>query len=616
MRAIGTLAVLGLLGSAAIGAQQSGRQAPPTTGATPSQESEPSESERLRRLAPVKHTGPGAPLPVPGRSVVVTRQGIVATSQPLAARVGVEILERGGNAVDAAIATNAAMGLMEPTGNGIGGDLFAIVYDAKTDTLHGLNASGWAPTGLTPELLSSKGLKEMPRRGVYTVTVPGVVAGWHALRDKFGRLEFSQLLAPAIYYADEGFPLAEVTARAWAASTRLLAAHPNSAETFLIDGRAPAAGEVFRNPDLARSLRRIAERGRDGYYTGPTADAILAISKEMGGTFTAADLAEFQPEWVTPISTTYRGWKVSEIPPNGQGIAALMMLNLMETYPLGEYGFHSPRALHVMIEAKKLAYADMLHYVGDPRFARVPVPQMLDKAHAAARARLIDQAKASCGAPPSKFETITQAQGRDTIYLTVVDRDGSIVSLIQSNYSGFGSGLVPPGAGFMLHNRGGLFTLEPGHANTLAPRKRPLHTIIPAFMEKDGVRIGFGIMGGWNQAQAHAQFVANIADYGMTIQQALEAGRFTKSTFEGCDVEIEELVPATTRDQLAALGHKIALIRTRTSEFGFGQAVMSDRKGVHYGASEPRHDGAAIPEAAPIFNAPAPSVSRGTKSNP
>jgi gamma-glutamyltranspeptidase/glutathione hydrolase len=314
-----------------------------------------------------------APLPVPGRSMVMTRDGIVATSQPLAARAGVAILEHGGNAIDAAIATNAAMGVMEPTGNGIGGDMFAIVYEAKTGKLYGLNASGWAPTGLTVDALKAKGITQMPQRGVYSVTVPGVVAGWQALHDRFAKLSFDKLLAPAIYYAEHGFPVGEITSRTWSASATLLAAHPNSAATFLIDGHTPRMGEIFKNPDLARSLRRIADKGRDGYYTGPTAAAILAISKEAGGTMTAADLAEFQPEWVTPIQTTYHGWTVSEIPPNGQGIAALMMLNLMERFPLAEYGFHSPRALHVMIEAKKLAYADLLRYVGDPRSAKIPV---------------------------------------------------------------------------------------------------------------------------------------------------------------------------------------------------------------------------------------------------
>ena len=541
------------------------------------------------------------PRVVTGRSKVTTKFGIVAASQPLAARAGVQILERGGNAVDAAIAANATIGLMEPTGNGIGGDLFVIYYDARTRTLYGLNSSGWAPTGLTPDFLASKGITQMPQRDIYSVTVPGVVAGWDALRLRFGTKPFAELLAPAISYAENGFPLSENVAAGWARSVRMLGAHPNARKTYLIDGtRAPKAGEVFRNPDLAASLRRIAEDGRDGYYKGRTAEAILEISRERGGTMTAADLAEFQPEWVQTISTTYRGWTVHEIGPNTQGIAALMMLNLMEKYPLGEYGFHSANALHVMIEAKKLAYADMLRYVGDPRFSRIPVDALLSKPRATGRAEAIDPQRASCKAEPAKLAGVTDAQGSDTIYMSVIDKEGSIVSLIQSNYSGFGSGLVPPGAGFMLHNRGGLFSLEKDRPNTLAPRKRPLHTIIPAFMEKGEQRIGFGIMGGWNQAQAHAQFVSDIADHGLTIQQALEAGRFTKSTFDGCDVEIEVLVPAPVRSELKARGHEIEVVGPRTGVFGYGQAVMSGGDGVHFGASEPRHDGAAIPEAPPL----------------
>jgi gamma-glutamyltranspeptidase / glutathione hydrolase len=539
--------------------------------------------------------------PVVGRSVVATKFGIVAASQPLAARAGVQILERGGNAVDAAIAANATIGLMEPTGNGIGGDLFAIIYWAKTGEILGLNSSGWAPAGLTVELLASKGIEKMPSRGIYSVTVPGVVAGWDQMRGRLGRLPFSEILAPAIYYAENGFPLSEVVARGWGRSEEFLASHPNSKKTYLIDGQAPEAGQIFRNPDLGASLRLIAEKGRDGYYKGKTADAILAISRETGGVFTASDLTEFEPEWVTPIQTTYRGWKVYEIGPNTQGIAALMMLNLMERFPMSEYGFHSTDALHVMIEAKKLAYADMLHYVGDARFSPIPVPEMLDKAQAAERAKLIDMAKAQCAVAPSKFRTVTDAEGGDTIYMTVIDKEGNIVSLIQSNYSGFGSGLVPPGAGFMLHNRGALFTMEPDSPNTLEPHKRPLHTIIPAFMEKDGVRIGFGIMGGWNQAQAHAQFVANIADFGMNIQEALEAGRFTKGSFDGCDLDMEPLVPEKVRAELAARGHQIDVSSPRSGGFGYGQAVMSNPEGVHFGASEPRHDGEAIPEAPKVF---------------
>jgi gamma-glutamyltranspeptidase / glutathione hydrolase len=543
-----------------------------------------------------------ASAPVPGRSVVATTLGIVAASQPLAARAGVQILERGGNAIDAAITANATIGLMEPTGNGLGGDLFILYYEARTGVVHGLNASGWAPSGLTPEFLAAKGISAMPQKGIYSVTVPGVVAGWDAMRTKFGTKPFAELLAPAIHYAENGFPLSEVIAGNWARSARMHGEHPNSKKTYLVDGvRAPRAGEVFKNPDLAGSLRRIAERGRDGYYTGPTADAILTISREQGGTFTAADLAEYQPEWVTPVKTSYRGWNVYEIGPNTQGVAALMMLNLMERFPLGEYGFHSPNALHVMIEAKKLAYADMLRYVGDPRFSMIPTAAMLDKARVADRAELIIPDEATCEVLPDRLPGVTDAQGNDTIYMSVVDKDGNIVSLIQSNYSGFGSGLVPPGTGFMLQNRGGLFSLRKGQPNTLAPRKRPLHTIIPAFMEKDDVKIGFGIMGGWNQGQAHAQFVSNIVDHGFTIQQALEAGRFTKGTFEGCDVDIEASVPDTARAALIERGHVLKVAAPRSGTFGYGQAVMNGPGGVHFGASEPRHDGAAVPQSPAVF---------------
>jgi gamma-glutamyltranspeptidase / glutathione hydrolase len=558
-------------------------------------------SAALQGQAPSSGAPPGAP--VVGRSMVATTLGIVAASQPLAARAGVQILERGGNAIDAAIAANATIGLMEPTGNGIGGDLFILYYEAKTGIVHGLNASGWAPTGLTPELLAGKGITEMPQRGIYSVTVPGVVAGWEAMRSRFGTRPFTETLAPAIYYAEQGFPVSEVIAGGWARSARMHAEHPNSRHTYLIDGeRAPRAGEVFRNPDLAGSLRRIAEQGRDGFYRGATAEAILTLSREQGGTFTAADLSEFEPEWVTPVKTAYRGWEVYEIGPNTQGVAALMMLNLMERYPLGQYGLHSPEALHVMIEAKKLAYADMLRYVGDPRFSAIPVDALLSKPRATTRAAAIDPRKAACAVTPDRLGGITDAQGHDTIYMSVIDKDGNIVSLIQSNYSGFGSGLVPPGTGFMLQNRGGLFSLEQGQPNTLAPRKRPLHTIIPAFMQKDDVKIGFGIMGGWNQGQAHAQFVSHIADYGLTLQQALEAGRFTKGTFEGCDVQVEALVPEATRRALTSRGHVVTTVPPRSGTFGFGQAVMSGAGGVHFGASEPRHDGAAIPQAPPVFS--------------
>jgi gamma-glutamyltranspeptidase/glutathione hydrolase len=537
---------------------------------------------------------------ISGRSRVATKYGIVAASQPLAARAGVQVLERGGNAVDAAIAANAVMGLVEPQSNGIGGDLFAIVYEAKTGTLHGLSAHGWAPRALTTSLLKSQGITEMPFTGIHTVTVPGAVAGWDVLRERLGTLPMRELLAAAIFYADEGFPVSDVIAAHWAALAEKLAAEPSAHDTYLPGGRPPRAGEIFRNQALARSLRLVAERGRAGFYAGPTADAILEISRERGGTMAAPDLTEFEPEWVEPISTTYRGWTVYELPPSTQGIAALIMLNVMEAFPLGEYGFHSAQALHVMIEAKKLAYADMLRYVGDPRLAPVPVAALVDKGLARQRAALIDPRRAAPHVDPSVLDRVTTAVGGDTIYLSAIDRAGNIVSLIQSVFEGFGTAIVPRGTGFSLHNRGALFTLEEGHPNLLAPRKRPLHTIIPAFMEKGDTRIGFGIMGGFNQAQAHAQFVANIVDYGLDIQQALEAGRFTKPTFDGADVKIEALVPQEVRDELVELGHEVTTIPPRTGTFGHGQAVMSDGTGVHFGASEPRHDGAAIPEAAPV----------------
>jgi gamma-glutamyltranspeptidase / glutathione hydrolase len=540
---------------------------------------------------------------VAGRSKIATEFGIVAASQPLAARAGVQILERGGHAVDAAIAANAVLGVVEPEMNGIGGDLFAIVYDAKTSALHGLNSGGWSPAALGRDFLVSRGFSSMPQDGIHSVTVPGAVAGWTALHARFGRVPMRDVLAPAIFYAERGFPVSDIIAERWDALTPKLAADADAAATYLPDGRAPRAGEIFRNRALAASLRRIADSGAAGFYEGATADAILAASRMHGGTMTAADLTEFDPEWVAPMSTTYRGWDVYELPPNTQGIAALMMLDIMEQFPLGNYGLHTAKSLHVMIEAKKLAYADMLRYVGDPRFGDHSVRAMLTKAHARERARLIDPRKASEHAEPSAFAGLTTTHGGDTIYLSAIDRDGNIVSLIQSIYAGFGCGIVPKDTGFALHNRGALFTLEPNHPNTIAPRKRPLHTIIPAFMQKDDVRIGFGIMGGWNQAQAHAQFVANIVDYGLDIQEALEAGRFTKATFDGADVEVEALVPGSTIRELVALGHAVTVVAPRSGNFGSGQAVMSDGKGVHYGASEPRHDGAAIPEAPDVFRA-------------
>jgi len=540
----------------------------------------------------------GLPPDPQGRSMVVTRLGIVATSQVLASRAGAQVLELGGNAVDAAIAANAVLGVVEPMSDGIGGDLFAIIYEAKTGKLRGVNASGWAPAAMTLDFVRRRGFQEMPQDGILTVTVPGCVAGWDVLRRQYGKLPMQMLLASAIYYAREGFPVTERISAAWKGLEQRKDPDPELRRVFHPGGRAPAVGEVFRNPELAASLERIAARGREGFYRGPTSTAIVELSRRAGGAMEAADLTEFQPEWVEPISTTYRGWKVYELPPNGQGIAALMMLGMMEQFPLAEYGHNSARALHVMIEAKKLAYADLLRYVADPRFSDVPVASMLSREYASSRATEIDPTRAKSSVAPTAAADLKAKRAGDTVYLTAIDKDGNIVSLIQSVYSGFGAKLVAPGTGFALQNRGALFSLEPGHPNVLAPHKRPVHTIIPAFMEKGDVKIGFGIMGGWNQAQAHAQFVSNVVDFGMNIQAALESPRFTKVSFEGLDVEMEPRIPEAARAELARLGHQIQVLPEPFSpSVGGGQVVMSDGKGVHFGASDPRKDGAADPEA-------------------
>ena len=532
-----------------------------------------------------------------GRSMVISRGGIVAAESPLAAQAGATILAHGGNAVDAAVATNAAMGVVEPMMNGIGGDLFAIVYDAKTGKLYGLNASGWAPAKLSIEFLKSKGISGMPQHGIQSVTVPGAVDGWSKLLARFGTKNFAEVLAPAIQYAREGFPVPEWTAAYWAVGEESLKAEPNAAATYLIDGRVPRVGEIFRNADLAHSLEQMTAGGRDAYYKGEIAQRIAAFSAKAGGTMTAEDLADFSSEWVEPISTTYRGWTVYEIPPNGQGIAALEMLNIMETFPLSQFGHNSSDALHAMIEAKKLAYADMHRYVADQKFNKVPVSGMLSKEYGAQRAKLIDMAKANCTVSPGEPPFPTAG---DTTYLTVVDSAGNMVSLIQSNFSEFGSGLVADGTGFVLHNRGGLFSVDPESPNALAGHKRPLHTIIPAFMTKGDEKIAFGIMGGFNQSQAHAQFVSNVVDFGMNIQEALEAARFTKPTFAGCDVLVEDRVPSAVRKLLAQRGHLLQVRGSYSANMGGGQAVRRNfSTGVNYGASDPRKDGAAIPEPVP-----------------
>jgi len=528
------------------------------------------------------------------RSMVISRYGIVAAESPLAAQAGARILERGGNAVDAVIATNAVMGVVSPMMNGIGGDLFAIVYDAKAKKLYGLNASGWAPKELTIELLHKQGLREMPQSGVNAVTVPGAVDGWQKLADKFGRKKLSDDLEVAIELARSGYPVTEWVSVYWASNADYLRGDTEAAKIYLLNDHTPKTGELFRNPDLAWSLAQVAEHGRDAFYKGEISKRVLETMRRHGGVMSAEDLAEFSAEWVEPIATAYREWKVYELPPNGQGLAALMMLNIMENFPLGQkdYGFASTKALHAMIEAKKLAYADLVKYIGEPRGQQLPVKELLSKQRAAERAKLVDLDHANCDVTAGELPG-----GGDTTYLTAVDKEGNMVSLIQSNYSEFGSGIVAEGTGFALHNRGALFTLDASSPNALAGRKRPLHTIIPAFAEKGDTRMAFGIMGGWNQSQAHAQFVANVVDYKMNIQAAVEAPRFTKRTFSGCDVQMENRIPQKTRDELAAKGHKILVMGTYSAAMGGGQAVMRDfATGVNYGASDPRKDGAAVAE--------------------
>jgi gamma-glutamyltranspeptidase/glutathione hydrolase len=531
------------------------------------------------------------------RSMVISRYGIVASESPLASQAGAHILEKGGNAVDAAIATNAMMGVVEPMMNGIGGDLFAIVYDAKANKLYGLNASGWAPKGLTIEFLQKQGLKEMPRSGVHTIDVPGAVDGWQKLADKFGRKKLAEDLAPAVRTAREGFPVTELVAAYWSQNLDKLRENEEATRVYLPKDHAPKTGEIYSNADLAGSLEAIASGGRDAFYKGEIGKKLLVGIKKHGGTMIEEDLAKFSGEWVDPISTTYRDWTVYELPPNGSGMAALMMLNIMENFPLGQkgYEFGSTKALQIEIEAKKLAYLDLQKYIGDPRGQKLQMATLLSKEWAAKRAKLIDPDHANCNPTAGEMEG-----GSDTTYLSVVDRDGNMVSLIQSNYSLFGSGIVAPGTGFVLHNRGALFVMDPNSPNALAGRKRPLHTIIPGFAQKGDLRLAFGIMGGWNQSQAHAQYIANLTDYKMNIQAAVEAPRFTKLSFSGCDVMIENRISQKTRDELTARGHQIEVLPAFADNMGGGQAVLRDfAVGVNYGASDPRKDGEAIPEQPP-----------------
>ena len=532
------------------------------------------------------------------RSEVFAQHGMVATSQPLATQIGLDILKRGGNAIDAAIAANAALVLMEPTGNGMGGDLFAIVRDARTGKLHGYNGSGRSPQGLSLQWFKDNGYTKVPPYGPLPVTTPGAVDGWFALHDRFGKLPMKAVLAPAIGYGREGFPVSELIAWYWNLSVPRLSKFPGFSEQFTINGRAPAKGEIWKNPNLAHTLETIAKGGRDAFYKGAIAHTIADYIKAQGGFLSAADLAAHKGEWVEPVSTNYRGYDVWELPPNGQGIAALQMLNILEGYDLKGYGFGSPEHIHLFVEAKKLAFADRAKFYADADFVKVPVATLISKEYAAERRKLISMDKAANAVAPGDFKL-----DGDTIYLTTADQWGNMVSLIQSNYRGMGSGMAPPGLGFILQDRGEMFVLKEGHANTFAPGKRPFHTIIPAFITRDGKPwLSFGVMGGDTQPQAHALIVSNLVDFGMTLQEAGDAPRIlhdgstspegqVSEMTDGGAIQLETGFDYASIRALMRLGHKVEFAN---GPYGGYQAIGWDEKNkVYIGASEGRKDGQA-----------------------
>lgn len=531
------------------------------------------------------------------RSEVIAPHGMAATSQPLATQIALDILKAGGSAVDAAIAANAALGLMEPTGCGIGGDLFAIVWDAENGELTGLNASGRAPKAMTLEYFQKNGIEKIPAFGPLPVSVPGAVDGWFELHDRYGRLPMTEILAPAIAYAKNGFPVSEVIALYLKLSQRRIGEYPGFAETFMPNGRVPEKGEMFRNPRLAKTYEAIARNGRDEFYKGDIARKIDAYMAEQGGLLAYEDMAAHTSEWVTPVSTNYRGWEVYELPPNGQGIAALQILNILEGFDIASMGFASVDYLHTLIEAKKLAFEDRAKYYADMEFIDVPVARLISKEYADERRRLIDPTRAAKKLPAGD----AILEDGDTIYLTVADNDGNMVSLIQSNYRGMGSGMTPGELGFVLQDRAELFALDPDHANVVEGGKRPFHTIIPAFVMRDGKPlISFGLMGGAMQPQGHAQVIVNMVDFGMNLQEAGDAARVnhkgssqpTGTTMtDGGTVHLESQFSDATRKGLEARGH---VLGRSDGSFGGYQAIMWDEEqGVYYGASEVRKDGQA-----------------------
>lgn len=532
-----------------------------------------------------------------GRSEVIARHGMAATSQPLATQVALDILKQGGSAVDAAIAANAVLGLMEPTGCGIGGDLFAMVWNAKGSKLHGLNASGRSPYGLTLKALKDAGLESIPAHGPLPVSVPGCVDGWFELHKKFGKLPMTAILAPAIRYAREGFPVSELIAYYWGRGGRVLKNYPNFAATFLPGGEPPKKGDLFKNPDLARTYEILAEKGRDAFYRGELTQVMTSFCARVDCFLTAKDFTDHTSTWVDPVSTSYRGYDIGEMPPNGQGIAVLQMLNLLEPYDLTSMGHNSGEYLHRLIEVKKIAYEDRARFYADPDFVKVPVATLLSKAYADERRKLFNPRVASrhidAGDP--------KLREGDTIYLTVADEERNMVSLIQSNYRGFGSGLVPDGLGFVFHDRGELFSLQEGHPNVYAPHKRPFHTIIPGFVTKDGKPwLSFGVMGGDMQPQGHVQVLCNLIDFGMNLQEAGDAARFHhqgsseptgEKMTDGGWVALESGVSTEARHSLAQKGHQI---RFEIDGFGGYQAIRYDAKrDLYIAGSDFRKDGQA-----------------------
>ena len=530
------------------------------------------------------------------RSEVIAENGMVATSHPLATQVGIDILKNGGNAIDAAIAANAAIGLMEPTGNGIGGDLFAIIWVEKDKKLYGLNASGRSPKNLTLDYFKNKSFSEIPAYGPLPVSVPGCVDGWFEMHEKFGSIAMHEILSPAIEYADNGFPVTELVSYYMQKASLNFDKYPNFKETYYINGSTPKKGQIFQNKDLANTLRIIAKKGRKGFYEGEIAKVMSDFIIEQGGFLSYNDLKNHKSEWIDPVSTNYRGFDVWELPPNGQGIAALQILNLLEAYDIKSMGFGSAEYIHHFTEAKKIAFADRAKYYADMDFNKIPVDYLISKEYSELRRTEINSNKAALKVSAGEIEN------GDTIYLTTSDKYGNMVSLIQSNYRGMGSGMVPPGLGFMLQDRGELFSLEDGHFNVYEPEKRPFHTIIPAFITKDNKPyVSFGLMGGAMQPQGHAQIVINLIDFGMNLQEAGDAPRMRHlsnqqptggNMLNGGELSLESGFDYKEIRQLIELGHKVIF---DLGSFGGYQAIMYDDKmGVYFGASESRKDGSAM----------------------